>query len=290
MQSVVKLSEASNIYKLSDHANGEEDASSHHSDDIQKNPAAAVLSNKDGGTFGIQIHLKCLMKSRLRKSPLWLRNPARTMLLHGSRSSRTQPRDLTADLRASKGDDFGHPFADETSSFEHTPPSRNSGSVRRREGFNEENRHEDYENERQLAQKLSYRYAEPRQAPPQTLGAAVLPYVAATGVLAFLAGSAAVYFLMGSSSADVKARAVAPAPETQIEAPLVHVDQPGPKKGSFQRAVASGVSSDSTTFSGSKAGEPGAKPAESGAPVEHQPQKWSDTVETFKQFVRPEQK
>ena len=114
--------------------------------------------------------------------------------------------------------------------------------------------------------------------------------MAATGVLAFLAGSAAVYFLMGSSSADVKARALAPAPETQTEAPLVHVEQPAPKKGSFQRAVASGVSSDSTIFSGSKAGEPGAKPAESGAYVDHQPQKWSDTVETFKQFVKPEQK
>ena len=168
-------------------------------------------------------------------------------------------------------------------------PSRNPGSVRRREGSGEESRHEDYENERQLAQKLSYRYAEPRQAPPQTLGAALLPYVAATGVLAFLAGSAAVYFLMGSSSDD-KARAVAPAPETQIEAPPMRVEQSAPKKGSFQRAVASGVSSDSTAVSGSKAGEMAAKPAESEAPVERQPQKWSDTVETFKQFVSPEQK
>ena len=47
MQSVVKLSEASNIYKLSDHANGDQDASSDHSDDIRKKPAAAVLSNKE---------------------------------------------------------------------------------------------------------------------------------------------------------------------------------------------------------------------------------------------------
>ena len=287
MQSVVKLSEASNIYKLSDHANGEEDASSHHSDDMQKNPAAAVLSNKDGGTFG---SLEVSDEKPAAEKPGADSQSSADDALAWLKIIQNATADLTADLRSSKGDDFAHPFADETSSFEHTPPSRNSGSVRRREGFNEENRHEDYENERQLAQKLSYRYAEPRQAPPQTLGAAVLPYVAATGVLAFLAGSAAVYFLMGSSSADVKSGAVAPAPETQIEAPLVHVDQPAPKKGSFQRAAASGVSSDSTAFSGSKAGEPGAKPAESGAPVEHQPQKWSDTVETFKQFVRPEQK
>jgi len=282
MQSVVKLSEASNIYKLSDHANGEEDASSHHSDDIQKNPAAAVLSNKDGSVFGSSNSLEVSDEKPAADKPAVASQSGSDDALAWLKIIQNATGDLTADLHASKGDDFGHSFADETASFESTPPSRIAAPVRRREGFNEENRHEDYESERQLAQKLSYRYAEPRQAPPQTLGAAVLPYVAATGVLAFLAGSAAVYFLMGSSSADVKARAVAPALETQIEAPLVHADQPGPKKGSLQRAVASGVSSDSTTFSSSKAGELGAKPAES--------QKWSDTVETFKRFVRPEQK
>ena len=279
MQSVVKLSEASNIYKLSDHANGEEDASSHHSDDIQKNPAAAVLSNKDRSVFGSSNSLEVSDEKRAADKPAVASQSGSDDALAWLKIIQNATGDLTADLHASKGDDFGHSFADETASFEPTPPSGIPGPVRRREDFNEENRHEDYESERQLAQKLSYRYAEPRQAPPQTLGTAVLPYVAATGVLAFLAGSAAVYFLMGSSSTDVKARAVAPALETQIEAPLVHPDQPGPKKGSFQRAVASG---DSTTFSGSKAGELGAKPAEY--------QKWSDTVETFKQFVRPEQK
>ncbi len=287
MQSVVKLSEASNIYKLSEHANGEEDASSHQLDDTQKNPAAAVLGNKDGGAFG---SLEVSDEKPAAEKPGADSQSSADDALAWLKIIQNATVDLTADLRASKGDEFGHAFADGTSSFEHTPPSRNSGSVRRGEDVSQENRHEDYENERQLAQKLSYRYAEPRQAPPETLGAAVLPYVAATGVLAFLAGSAAVYFLMGSSSADVKAGAVAPVPETQIEAPLLHGDQPVPRKGSFQRAAASGVSSDSTTFSGSKAGEPGAKPVEFGAPVEHQPQKWSDTVETFKQFVRPEQK
>jgi hypothetical protein len=286
MQSVVKLSDVGNIYKLSDHTNADQDASSDHSDGIQKKPAAAVLGNKDGGAFGNSESLVVSDEKSAAEKPAVDSQSGADDALAWLKIIQNATGELTADLHASKGDDFG----DETSSFEHTPSSRNLGPVRRREGFNEESRHEDYENERQLAQKLSYRYAEPPQAPPQTLGAAVLPYVAATGVLAFLAGSAAVYFLMGSSSADVKARAVAPAPETQIEAPLVHVEQPVPRKGSFQRAVASGVSSDSATVSGSKAGELGARPAESGASVEHQPQKWSDTVETFKQFVKPEQK
>jgi hypothetical protein len=124
--------------------------------------------------------------------------------------------------------------------------------------------------------------------PSQTLRAAAMPYVAATAVFAFLAGSAAVYFLMGSSSPDVKARAVAPAPETQIEAPLARADHPSPKKGGFQRTASPAVSADSAAFPGSKSDEQGAKPAEPVAPA--QPQTWSDTVQTFKQFVRPEQK
>ena len=290
MQSVVKLSEASNIFKLSDHANGDQDASSDHSDDIRKTPAAAVLSNKDGGAFGNSTSLEMPDEKPAAEKPAVASQSGADDALAWLKIIQNATADLTADLPASKRDDFGRSFADETSSFEHTPPSRILESVRRREGFNEENRHEDYESEHQLAQKLAYRDAEPWQVPPHTLRAAAMPYVLATGVLAFLAGSAVVYFLMGSSSADVKARAVAPAPETQIEAPPMRADQPGPKKGSFQRAVASGVSSDSATVSGSKAGELGARPAESGAFVERQPQKWSDTVETFKQFVKPEQK
>jgi len=280
MQSVVKLSDASNIYKLSDRANTDQDISSDHSDEIRKTPAVAVLGNKDSGPFGHSNSLEAADETPAAEKPAddalaWLK------IIQNATG------DLTADLPASKRDDFGHSFADEPSSFEHTPPSGLLAPVRRREGFNEENPHEDYENERQLAQRLSYRYAEPRQAPPQTLGAALLPYVAATAVLAFLAGSAAVYFLMGASSEDVKVRAVAPAPEPQIEAPPMRAEQAAPKKGSFQRPVASG---DNITFSGSKAGELNARPGDSEASVERQPQKWSDTVETFKQFVRPEQK
>ena len=283
MQSVVKLSETGNIYKLSDHANGEEDVGSHHSDNLRKNPAAAVLSKKDGGAFDNSNSLEVSdEKPAVDKAAVDSQSGADDALAW-LKIIQNATGDLTADLPASKRDDFGHSFAEAASSFEHTPPSKDSAPVRRREGFNEENRHEDYEDERQLAHKLAYRDAEPWQVPPHTLRAAAMPYVLATGALAFLAGSAAVYFFMESSSADVKARAVAPAPETQIEAPPMRVDQAGPKKGSIQRAGAPGVSRDSATVSGSKAG------VESGASVD-QPQKWSDTVETFKQFVKPEQK
>ena len=247
MQSVAKSSDKSNIYKLSDHANGDQEGSSDHSDDITKKPGVTGLGNKEPLGFG---HSKTLEVSDEKPTAETPADDALAWL----KIIQNATADLTADLPASKHDDFGHSFADETSSFEHTPPSRNLGSVRRTEGFNEEIRHEDYENEHELAHKLSYRNAEPWQVPPHTLRAAAMPYVAATGVLAFLAGSAAVYFLMGPSSADVKARTVAPAPEAQIETPLVHVDQPAPRKGSFQRAVVSGVSSENTSFSGSKAG------------------------------------
>ncbi len=285
MQSVVKLSDVGNVYKLSDHANADQDASSDHSDDLRKTPAAAVLGKKDGGAFGDSNSLEVFDEKPAAGKPAVASQSGADDALAWLKIIQNATGELTADLPPSRGGDYGHSFADEASSFEHTPPQINRGSVRHGDGFNKESRHEDYENERQLAQKLSYRYAEPRQAPPQTLGAALLPYVAATGVLAFLAGSAAVYFLMGSSSSDVKTRAEASAPDTQIEAPPMRVDLSGPKKGSFQRAGASGVSGDSAT--GSKAGELVAKPAESEASGERQPQKWSDTVETFKQFVRP---
>ena len=196
--------------------------------------------------------------------------------------------DLTADARASKGDGFARSFADETESFEYDSPSA-AGSARRSAAF-EENRHDDYSDERKLAQKLSYRYAERPSAPPQTLAAAVMPYVAATGVFAFIAGSAAVYFLSGPSPVDVKARAAAPAAEIQVEAPMTQLGQPGARKGGLQRTPSQAASGDSAAFWGSKTEEQAPKAADPATPAERRLQTWSDTVETFKQFVRPEQK
>ena len=91
MQSVVKRSEVGNIYKLSDHANADQDASSDYSGDIQKKPAAAVLSNKDGGALGNPNPLEVSDDKPAAEKPAAIRNPAQTMLWRGSRLSRTQP-------------------------------------------------------------------------------------------------------------------------------------------------------------------------------------------------------
>ncbi len=291
MQSVAKRSEGTNIYKLSNHANGDQDASPDHPDDITKKPAATALSDKEPLGFGDS---KSPEASDAPKDaagePAASAASSADDALAWLKIIQNATADLTADIREPKGDAFARSFADEEAPFGHDPlPSSANfaGNLRRNPGFKDE--HEDYGDERQLAQRLSYRYAEKRSAPPQTLGAAVMPYVAATGVLAFLAGSAAVYFLMGSSSPDVKAR-VAPADEAQFEAPMARPDLPGTKKGGFQRAAAFGVSGDNAAFAGSKAEEQGARPAEPAVSAEHPGQTWSDTVQTFKQFVRPEQK
>ncbi len=198
--------------------------------------------------------------------------------------------DLTADIRASKGGSVTR--SDEAASFGRNSPQSSpgfAGDRPRHPGFHDDPQNDDYRDERMLAQKLSYRNTESRRsAPPQTLWTAVMPYVAATGVFAFLAGSAAVYFLTGSSSADVKAKAAATAVETQFEAPTAPADQPGSKKGGLQRAALPAASADSTGFWGSKAEEQGTKSAKPEAPAERQT--WSDTVETFKQFVKPDQR
>ena len=294
MQSVVKLSEASNIYKLSDLADGDQDAGTDHSGDISKKPAATVPSNKEPVAFG---NAKSLEASGAEKDtadePAAPAPSSADDALAWLKIIQNATADLTADIRDKNGEDLARSLADDPAPFLRKPSASSAGfagNVRRNPGFNDGNRHEDYSDERELAQKLSYRYAQPRSAPPQTLGAAVMPYVAATGVFAFLAGSAAVYFLMGSSSSDVKARVAAPVAETQVEAPLAHTDQASPKKSSIQRPASPAALSDSASFWGSKGEAQGAKPAGPAAPAERQPETWSDTVQTFKQFVRPEQK
>ncbi len=293
MQSVVKLSEASNIYKLSDLANGDQDSSTDHSGDISKKPATTLPSNKEPVAFG---NSKSLEASGVKKDaadePAAPAPSSADDALAWLKIIQSATADLTADVRDKKGEDLARSLAEDAAPFVRNPSVSSAsfaGNVRRNPGFHDGNRHEDYGDERELAQKLSYRYAQPRSAPPQTLGAAVMPYVAATGVFAFLAGSAAVYFLMGSSSSDVKARAVAPAAETQVEAPLTHPDQASPKKGSIQRGASPAALADGASFWGSKPEAQGAKGG-AAAPAERQPETWSDTVQTFKQFVRPEQK
>ena len=290
MQSAFKRSEASNIYKLNDFANSDQDASSDASGDSGKKPASTGQSGDEGGAAGNLGTREASAENA--GEPAEVAPSSADDALAWLKIIQNATADLTADIRASKGDEFARSFADEEAPFEsnHPPLSGGySGSVRRSAGFYEEVGHDNYSDERKLAQKLSFRNAEPRQAPPQSLGTAILPYAAATGILAFLAGSAAVYFLTGSPSDDVKAKAAAHTEELQVRAPPARSDPIGAKKGGVQRAAPSAVSGDSASIWGAKPEEQGAKPAEP-ASAGHQPQTWSDTVETFKQFVRPEQK
>ena len=241
MQSAAKRSDGSNIYKLSDHANGDQDASFDHTDDITKKPAVAGLSYKEP------------LASASSKSPE-APDAGKSAAGEPATAAPSSPDDAlawlriiqnaTADIRASKGDASARSFADEEAPFGRNPPPSpgNFAGPSRRKPSLDDTRLDDYGDERELAQRLSYRTAEAWQVPSQTLRAAAMPYVAATAVLAFLAGSAAVYFLMGSSSPDVKARAAVPAAETQIEAPLARADQPSPKKGGLQRTATPAVS------------------------------------------------
>lgn len=266
MQSMAKRSEASNIYKLSDLAPGDQQLSSDVSGETGKTPASTVPGDK-GRADGEAAELA---HSNTDDALAWLK-----IIQHATA-------DLTADLRASKGADFAGALADE-----HEPSAQNVASsapgqatrARRSASFHDDARHDDFSHERKLAQKLSYRSIEPRQVSPHSLRAAVLPYVIATGVLAFIAGSAAVYFLTGSSAEDAKARVVIPAAETQIEAPLARLDQSAARKNGSEKAAAASW--------GVKAEEEAAGPVASGS---RQPESWSDTVATFKQFVKPEQK
>jgi hypothetical protein len=291
MQSAFKRSEASNIYKLNDFANSDQDASSDASGDSGRKPASAGQSGDEGGQVDNLGTREASADENAGESAEIAPSSADDALAW-LKIIQNATADLTADIRASKGDEFARSFADEEAPFEsnHPPsPGGYSGSLRRSAGFDDDVRHDTYSDERKLAQKLSFRNAEPRQAPPQSLGTAILPYAAATGILAFLAGSAAVYFLTGSASDDVKAKAAAHTEEIQIGARPARPDQIGAKKSGSQRAAPSAVSGDSASIRGAKPEEQGAKPAEP-ASAGHQPQTWSDTVETFKQFVRPEQK
>ncbi len=281
MQGAAKRSEGSNIFKLSDITNHPADSASSSIGEAESGPA--VIGRKEGAGGNPREAEPSANERSASASPANADDALAWLKIIQSATA-----DLTADIRPSKGDGLARSFADEPELYERNPPSA-AGSAQRSAGFYEDGQ-DDYSDERKLAQKLSYRYAERPSAPPQTLGAAVMPYVAATGIFAFIAGSAAVYFLTGSSSVDVKAREAAPAVEMQVEAPMTQSGQPGSKKGNLQRAPSQASSADSAGFWGSKTEEQAPKAANSAAPADHRLQTWSDTVETFKQFVRPEQK
>ena len=285
MQGAVKRSDTSNIYKFADHASGDHEAGS---DETARKSAFTVIADNDGAASSVT-------KLREEVAPEDEHKEAKPSdaddALAWLKMIQNATQDLTADGRTAKGgSDLTHHFADDTPFERHSSHSiagygeSGSGS----QGLYDDAFHEDYSDERKLAQKLSYRNVKPRQAPAKNLKSEILPYVAATGVLAFLAGSAAVYFLTGSPSADVKAKASAS--EMPLEAPLARQDLTGNKKGTVERRASPAASNDAATLWGTKAEVQGANAAESTSSGERQGQSWSDTVATFKQFVKPEQR
>ncbi len=288
MQSVAKSNDGSNIYKLSDHANGDQNTSSDRSDDSTKKPAATELTGKEPsggggdteppGTSGEEGARVTDRPASADDALAWLK------IIQNATA------DLTADVP--KRNNARIPTNDGASFGRNPSPTqgRPAASPRRKPAAVDPP-HDDYSDERRLAQRFAYRNAAPSQS-PQTLTKSAMPYVAATGVLAFLAGSAVVYFLMDSTPSDVAERPAPPVVETRTEAPLARIDQTSAKKGRFQQPASSAVSGDSPASSWSKAGAAQeTRPAEPAASSgDRQGQPWSDTVEAFKQFVRPEQK
>ena len=268
MQSMAKRSDASNIYKLSDLAPGDQQPSSDVPRETGKTPASTAPGGKDRPDAAAEF-----AHSNPDDALAWLK-----IIQHATA-------DLTADLRSSKGEETAGGSADKAGPSVRNVaplPAGQAARGRRSASFHDDSLHDDYSDERKLAQKLSYRNIEPRQVSPHSLRAALLPYVAATGVLAFIAGSAAVYFLTGAPAADMKARDSIPAAEMQAEAPLVRPDHPSARR--------SGPENTGAAPWGVKAEEMAARPAEPAASGGRRLESWSDTVATFKQFVKPEQK
>ena len=202
MQSVAKRNDGSNIYKLSDHANGDQDTSSDQADDITKKPAATVLNKEPLGLGNLTSLEPAGDEKGAAHEPAAAAPSSADDALAWLKIIQNATADLTADIQTSKGDAFARPMSDDDAPFgRNSPPSSASfaGNPKQKPGLKDK-RHDDYTDERELAHRLSYSNAEPWQVPPHTLRAAAMPYLLATGVLAFLAGSAAVSLLMESSS------------------------------------------------------------------------------------------
>ena len=175
MQSAARKSEGSNIFKLSDITNHAADSASGSIGEAESKPAPAVFGEKEDAE----------VENPKVPNPSAIANPAAAApasaddALAWLKIIQSATADLTADIRPSTGDAYARSFADEMESLERHSQSA-AGSARRSAGF-EENQHDDYSDERKLARKLSYKYAERPSAPPQTLGSAVMPYVARRG-------------------------------------------------------------------------------------------------------------
>jgi hypothetical protein len=134
--------------------------------------------------------------------------------------------------------------------------------------------------------KIAYSLVELRRAPPQTLNAALLPYAVAAGVCILVSGAALTYFVAGSSSADVTQASDNVTPSL---AAIAREEGAAPAKGGFQRAQAQAAPALPSLFSNVivDAPESAPRPAANGT-QQAGPSNWSETVETFREFVKAE--
>lgn len=317
MQSVVKLSEAGNVFKLNELSNNDPDTGSRPPGEakapfaIAPNPTEETAPGNEAAS----------PRHKKEAEP----TPAADDALAWLKIIEKATADLTADVRASKSISGARSFAPDddrqTPAGPRSAPYSSGGGAEadapRKKPYDAGSWHGEHSDERKLAQKLSYRYAEPQPAPAQSLRSALLPYVAATSMFAFLAGSAFVYFATGSSSSDVKANVAAPSIDAQLDSWMARPDQITLKKGGLQRAPEPSVAPQQRaaepsaapvqrTFelpaapvrtmvmesdeSGKRSAEDRARQAGAAAPARQQAQSWSDTVETFKQLVKSDAK
>jgi hypothetical protein len=129
--------------------------------------------------------------------------------------------------------------------------------------------------------QIAHRLIEPRQGPPQSLQAAMMPYAVAGGLCVFILGGVLAFFAIGSSPADVEPATAAASSELLGAQP----EQRGARKGDFQGQAAKTEPSLPLAFTASMTDprESMEKPASAGSA-----QTWSETVETFREFVRTE--
>ncbi len=169
--------------------------------------------------------------------------------------------------------------------------------------------YDEFSEERKIPRKIGQRFGELPPAPPQMVRASRLPYIAAAGFSVFIAGSAAFYLAATEPSTEVKTaeppRVESPiaAGQSDSDAARSAAEKPRQeltvaKKGGFERPKAVPQSAvaevPAATRTSENAGgwatkpEEPAKQAELTAKVPVQLETWSDTVETFKQFVASE--
>jgi hypothetical protein len=272
MQTKTKPGEAANIFRLSDlPSDGDIDAVFFTQDETGRKAAAPLHSHKEQNEPSVKASEipgdeKDLSPDLASAEPAGSGGALEWLKMMGNATS-----GLAADIWTPKDDFSARAFPSGEQPASQLRNSASSGNQRHAATSASGDGREEFGEERKLAQKLAYRFDEPRHAPPQSLRAAAMPYVAATGLFVFAAGGALAYFATEWSS-DAQPT------ESQPAASITRLDQSGARKGDFQRAAVQTAPAPSTAQAG--------RQAELGAPGASQLETWAGTVEAFKQLVK----